>query len=200
VTARICVLVSGSGTNLQAILDACAAKTLDASVVGVISDRIDAFALERATAGGVPVVLHHPRPTGMERRTWDASLAAVVALMEPDWIVLAGFMRLLSSEFLDRFPNRVINLHPALPGELPGINAIERAFDEFRRGLRSSTGITVHRVPDEGVDSGPVLASTAVAMYADDSLDSLTDRMHACEHELLISSLQNLILEVSDEH
>ncbi len=195
---RLAVLASGSGSNLQAILDACAADELDATVVAVVSDRPEAYALVRASNAGVAVVAAHPRgPRELfDRRAWDASLADIVSAASPDWVVLAGFMRVLTSAFLDRFPGRVINLHPARPGELAGANAIARAFDEFRVGGRTSTGVMVHLVPDEGVDDGPVLAVEDVPIFASDTVDSLALRMHAVEHRLLITTLTHLPTEV----
>ncbi len=160
--ARLVVLASGSGTNLQAILDACADGRLDATVTGVVSDRPDAPALDRARRAGVETVVAHPWVRGADRTAWDGALADHVAGARPDWVVLAGFMRLLGRSFLDRFPGRVINLHPALPGDLPGTRAIERAWDEHVAGHRSRSGVMVHLVPDEGIDDGPVLAVRAV--------------------------------------
>jgi phosphoribosylglycinamide formyltransferase 1 len=196
VTARLAVLASGSGSNLQAILDACG-TTIDAEVVAVISDRSDSYALARADAAVVPLVQVHTRLANEDRRRWDSALADLVESARPDWVVLAGFMRVLSSAFLDRFPNRVINLHPALPGELPGTRAIERAFVEFGRGERDHTGVMVHLVPDEGIDVGPVLGSATVPMFDGDSLESLAERMHQAEHRLLIETLARLIEEAA---
>lgn len=195
-TARLAVLVSGSGSNLQAVLDACATKRLDAEVVAVVSDRADAFALERARHAGVVTVQCFPRNQDVDRRVWDGGLAEVVAATSPDWVVLAGFMRLLSSSFLDRFAHRVVNLHPALPGQLPGTNAIERAFEEFQAGLRTTTGVMVHFVPDEGVDNGPVLAAREVAIRSDDTIETLAERIHLIEHQLLVETLARLTEEV----
>ncbi len=195
---RLAVLASGGGSNLQAILDACADGSLDATVVMVVSDRPEAPALVRAREAGVPIVVAHPRgpqPT-FDRRDWDSSLADIVLAASPDWVVLVGFMRVLTSAFLDRFPDRVINLHPARPGELAGVNAIARAFDEFRAGARMSTGVMVHLVPDEGVDEGPVLAVEDVPILPSDTLDTLAARMHAVEHRLLIRTLTHLPREV----
>jgi phosphoribosylglycinamide formyltransferase 1 len=192
VTARLAVLASGSGSNLQAILDACG-TTIDAEVVAVISDRSESYALARAEAAVVPLVQAHPRQSDADRRHWDGALADLVASVQPDWVVLAGFMRVLSSTFLDRFPQRVINLHPALPGELPGTRAIERAFAEFGRGERDHTGVMVHLVPDEGIDVGPVLGTATVPMFEGDSLESLAARMHEAEHRLLVETLARLI-------
>jgi folate-dependent phosphoribosylglycinamide formyltransferase PurN len=101
-------------------------------------------------------------------------------------------MRLLTKPFLDRFPGRVINLHPALPGAFPGTHAIERAFEAYRRGETGQTGVMVHLVPDEGVDSGPVLAQAVVEIRPDDDLAALEARIHAVEHNLLIATLRQL--------
>ncbi len=193
---RLAVLASGTGSNLQAILDACAAGELSAQVVGVFSDRRGVYALERAENARVPYVGVHPAPeVGESRERWDGALADVVSECEPDWIVLAGFMRVLSTAFLSRFQDRVINLHPARPGELPGTRAIERAYREFQNGQRTATGVMVHLVPDEGVDDGPVLGFVEVPIFTTDSLDALSDRMHTAEHELLISTLQRLVAD-----
>jgi phosphoribosylglycinamide formyltransferase-1 len=110
-------------------------------------------------------------------------------------VVLAGFMRLLTMDFLVHFPQRVINVHPALPGELPGTHAIARAFDEFVAGKRTHTGVMVHFVPDEGVDNGPVIDSAIVPIHPSDSLADLEQSMHATEHQILINALTQLTKE-----
>ena len=192
--ARLAVLASGSGSNLGAILDACAEGSLDADVVLVAGDRPNAGAFDRARAARVPAtaVLEVPSDRA-QRRAWATELAAIVASHQPDWVVLAGFMRILPSEFLNQFPNRVVNLHPALPGEFAGTHAIERALTEAKAGLRTSTGIMVHLVPDEGVDDGPVLAKQVVAILPEDNLESLSIRVHQAEHLLLVETLRKLI-------
>jgi len=193
-TARLVVLASGNGTNLQAIIDACESKQIDAQVVGVVSDKHEAFALNRAQCHNVEtaVVAAKPHET---RQQYDARLAQIVSAWQPHIIVLAGFMRVLSNSFLSQFPNQVINIHPALPGELPGTRAIERAFVEFTQGSRHSTGVMVHFVPDEGVDNGPVIAQQTVPIHAADTLVTLEARMHATEHALVIDALQQLITQ-----
>lgn len=190
--AKLVILISGSGTNLQAILDACASGYLPAEVEAVISNRAQAFGLERARRAGVTVVAR-PKPKDQERRGYDAELANLVASYQPDWVVLAGWMRILSSAFLERFPGRVVNLHPALPGAFPGTDAIQRAFQAYQQGAIQHTGVMVHLVPDEGVDSGPVLASESVPIFPGDTLEELEQRIHAVEHRLLVETLQKLI-------
>ena len=191
---RLVVLASGSGSNLQAILDACAADDLPADVVAVVTNIHDAHALQRAAAAGVAAV-HRGRHPGESRNDYDARLADLVAGFAPDLVVLAGWMRLLTNDFLGWFPDRVINLHPARPGELPGINAIERAWHQARAGERTTTGVMVHRVPDEGVDDGPVLATADVPIRPDDTLETLERRIHAVEHRLLVDTIRTLCHE-----
>ncbi len=198
--ARLVVLISGSGTNLQAILDACASGALPAEVSAVIANLPEAYGLERARRAGAPALVFSP-PPGRDptaRRRYDAALADLAAQYSPDWVVLAGWMRLLSSAFLARFPNRVINLHPALPGTFPGTHAIERAFAACQRGEISQTGVMVHLVPDEGVDNGPLLASQAVPILPTDTLESLEARLHQVEHRLLVDTLARLCHEQAE--
>ena len=193
-TARLVVLASGNGTNLQAIIDACAINQLDAQVIGVVSNKHEAFALNRAECHNVETAVVAPKPHET-RQQYDARLAQIVGAWQPHIIVLAGFMRVLSNSFLSQFPNQVINIHPALPGELPGVRAIERAFSEFTHGTRRETGVMVHYVPDEGVDNGPVIAQQIVPIHIADTLSSLEARVHATEHTLIIDALQQLITQ-----
>ncbi|MFV0307771.1 MAG: phosphoribosylglycinamide formyltransferase [Desertimonas sp.] len=193
---RLVVLASGSGSNLQAILDATRAGTVEAAVVAVISDRADAYALTRASAAGIPTV-HLPRRPDEERKAYDHRLAETVARFDPDLVVLAGWMRLLTMAFLGDHPQRVINLHPALPGEFPGVRAIERAWEEHQTAGRTETGVMVHLVPDEGVDDGPVLATARVPIYPDDTLAALTERVHEAEHRLLVATVADRCAQIS---
>lgn len=195
-TARLVVLISGNGSNLQAILDATRHKILDAQVVAVVSNRKDAFGLQRAEKAGVPVrhvSLKSWLELGKDRRAYDAALAEIVAEYDPDLVVLAGWMLVLSAEFLDRFPWRVVNLHPALPGTFPGAHAIEDAYTAYKQGKVKKTGVMVHLVPDEAVDAGPVIESEDVAISPNDTLESLRARIHVVEHRVLITALSRLI-------
>lgn len=190
---RLAVLASGGGTNLQAIFDAIDDGPLAgcADVVAVVSDRADAGALARAADRGVPAV-HVGRQHGEDRDDYDARLADVVAGFAPDLVVLAGWMRLLTTSFLGWFPERVVNLHPARPGELPGTRAIERAWHEALAGERTSSGVMIHYVPDEGVDDGPVIATAEVPIRPDDTIHTFEARVHATEHRLLVDTLRRL--------
>lgn len=189
---RLVVLISGSGSNLQAILNACTEKTLPASVVAVISNKTEAFGLIRADHAGVPAVAL-PKIDGESRREYDSRLAALVSAYNPDYVVLAGWMRILTSQFLNHFPNRVINLHPALPGMFPGTHAIERAYEAGQKGEIDRTGVMVHLVPDEGVDNGPTLATQEIFFQPGESLEAFEQRLHNVEHILLVETLRKLL-------
>ncbi len=184
-TARLVVLASGGGTNLAALLDACRDGRLDAEVVAVVSDKADAFALERAREVGVAAV--HVPVDGRSRAIYDGVLASVVGEHTPTLVVLAGFMRLLSTPFLSRFP--VVNLHPALPGAFPGLHAIERAYAAWEEGRIDESGVMVHWVPDEGVDDGPVIATATVEFVAGEALAGFEARMHDAEHRLIVEAV-----------
>jgi phosphoribosylglycinamide formyltransferase 1 len=190
--SRLVVLISGNGSNLQAILDACTRNELPAAVVAVISNKADAYGLTRARNSGVEAV-YFPKQENEARQDYDLRLANYINTKLPDFIILAGWMRILTSTFLDQFPNHVINLHPALPGMFPGTHAIERAFDAYQRGEIDHTGVMVHLVPDEGVDNGPVLASEVVSIHRDDTFESLEARVHETEHKLLVNTLKTLL-------
>ena len=200
-TSRLVVLATGSGSNLQAILDACAVGRLKAEVVLVVVNRRTAYAADRAAAAGVPSVY---RPMGPFRESapddprrarehYDAALAAEIADARPDLIVQAGWMHLFTSAFLDRFPGMVVNLHPALPGAFPGAHAIDDAWAAHETDGLDHTGVMVHLVPDEGVDDGPVLASQRVPITADDTRETLEARLHEVEHELFVATIADYL-------
>ena len=193
-TARLVVLISGNGSNLQAILDACTSGELTASIVCVISNKADAYGLIRAKNVGVEAI-HFAKLAAETRQEYDKRLADYMTKKQPDYIILAGWMRILSSSFLASFPNKVINLHPALPDTFPGTHAIERAHESFQRGEINHTGVMVHLVPDEGVDNGPVLATETVPIHKDDTLVTLETRVHETEHQLLVNTLKKILEE-----
>jgi phosphoribosylglycinamide formyltransferase-1 len=188
---KLVVLISGFGSNLQAIIDATRSGILLARISGVVSNKSGAYGLERARLAGIPAVVHAPQKD-QARGDYDRELADLVVSFQPDWVVLAGWMRILSSTFLSRFPSRVVNLHPALPGTFPGTHSIERAHAAFAAGQIEHTGVMVHLVPDEGVDSGPVLNQRIVPIFREDTLEVLEARIHAVEHDLLVETLKTL--------
>lgn len=192
---RLVVLISGGGSNLQALIDAIAAGTLEAEIVQVISNREGAFGLERARQNGIQAQTLALSPwleAGGTRTTYDANVALKAAGAKPDLVILAGWMHVFSPAFLDRITVPVINLHPALPGQFPGTRAIERALAAARRGDITQTGIMVHEVIPE-VDAGPVLGTARVPILRTDDLAALSERMHAAEHRLLVDVVSSLV-------
>lgn len=198
--AHLVVLISGNGSNLQAVLDGCAEHKLPAQVAAVFSNRAEAFGLQRARQANIPAIIV-PKLKDQDRRNYDADLAQQVASFQPDYILLLGWMRLLSAAFLDKFPNQVINLHPALPGMFPGAHAIEEAFNAFQDGRLVQTGVMMHLVPNEGVDCGPVLGTQIVPIFLQDDLSSLEARIHQAEHDLVIRVLKMIFqTEANPDH
>ncbi len=184
-SGRLVVLVSGTGSNLAAIIAACAAGELDAEVVGVVANK-PAGGIDKAEAAGIPTVVLAPEK-GEARTDYDRRLTAVVADFDPDLVVMAGWMRITTMAFLENFD--VVNLHPALPGAYPGLHAIERAFDDWVAGSIDAGGVMVHWVPDEGVDDGPVIAQRTVPFVTGDTLESFETRVHQTEHELIVEAI-----------
>jgi phosphoribosylglycinamide formyltransferase 1 len=180
------VLVSGNGSNLQAILNAIEAKTLDARVRLVISNKPGVMALERAARAGVQQRCI-PHAQFASREAFDEALVSALREAEVEWIVLAGFMRVLTSRFLTAFAGRIINIHPSLLPAFPGTRAQQQALNY---GVKVS-GCTVH-VVDQGVDTGPILAQRTVIVHDDDDETSLSERIHVAEHALLVEVLQAL--------
>ena len=187
--ARLVVLVSGSGTNLQALLDATGDPAYGARVVAVGADRDDIEGLRRAERFGVETFVHRVRDFP-SRADWDVALAATVASYAPDLVVLAGFMKLVSKEFLDRFPGRVVNTHPALCPSFPGTTA---PADALAHGVKV-TGATLF-VVDEGVDTGPIIAQTAVPVEEGDDVASLHDRIKLAERTMLVETVGRIARE-----
>jgi phosphoribosylglycinamide formyltransferase-1 len=181
---RLAVLVSGSGSNLQAMLDARAAGRLAAEIAVVVSNRPGVKALERATAAGVPAeVVDHKAFAG--RPDFDAALDATLRRYGVEYVSLAGFMRLLTPAFVRAWQGRLVNLHPSLLPAFPGAHAIAEAL---AAGVRE-TGVTVHFV-DEGTDTGPVIAQEPVPVLPGDTEESLAARVHAVEHRLYPRALE----------
>jgi formyltetrahydrofolate-dependent phosphoribosylglycinamide formyltransferase len=194
-TARLVVLVSGSGSNLQALIDACADGRLDAHIVLVISNRKAAYALTRAQEAGIDTAYLPLKPvleSGGTREDYEAELARWIAPASPDLIVLAGWMHVLGERVLNAFEGRIINLHPALPGQFPGTDAIARTFDAYTRGEVTHGGCMVHEVIAE-VDAGRVIAQDEVPLLPDDTLATFEARMHEAEHCLLVDAVRTVL-------
>ena len=187
--ARLVVLVSGSGSNLQALLDATADEAFGARVVAVGADRDGIAALDRARAAGVPTFVLRVKDFP-DRAAWDRALAGACAEFAPDLVVLAGFMKLVGPVFLRQFGGRLINTHPALLPSFPGMHAVRDALDH---GVRLS-GCTIFLV-DEGTDTGPVIAQVAVPVRDADDETLLHERIKQAERVLLVDTVGRMVRE-----
>jgi phosphoribosylglycinamide formyltransferase 1 len=181
--ARLVVLVSGSGTNLQALLDAARDPAYGATVVAVGADRDGIEALARAERAGVPTFVLRVKDFA-DRADWDRALTTAVADHEPDLVISAGFMKLVGAEFLAAFGGRFVNTHPALSPSFPGMHG---PADALAYGVKV-TGCTLFLV-DEGVDTGPIVAQAAVSVAADDTVESLHERIKVAERGLLVDTV-----------
>lgn len=186
---RLVVLVSGAGTNLQALLDATRDPAYGAQVVAVGADRDDIEGLARADRSGVPTFVRRVEDF-TSRGHWDSALTDTVAAFEPDLVVLAGFMKLVGPELLERFERRVVNTHPALCPAFPGTTG---PADALAYGVKVS-GATLF-VVDEGVDTGPIIAQTVVPVEDGDDVDSLHDRIKAAERAMLVETVGRIARE-----
>jgi phosphoribosylglycinamide formyltransferase 1 len=183
---KVGVLVSGRGSNLQALIDAARGGELGGEVAVVVSNVEGALGLERAREAGIPAVFRDHR--GKKREDFDAELVAVLRAHEVDLVCLAGFMRLLSPVFVRAFPGRVVNIHPALLPAFPGLEAQRQAW---QHGAKVS-GATVHLV-DEGLDSGPIVAQEAVEVLSSDTAGTLAERILEAEHRLYPRAVRLLL-------
>ena len=187
--ARLVILVSGTGTNLQALIDACADDAYGADVVAVGADRDGIAALARAARAGIPTFVH--RVTSYSSRgEWDTVLAESCAAYEADLVILAGFMKLVGPRFLGRFGGRCLNTHPALLPSFPGMHGVRDALDY---GVKV-TGCTV-LIVDPGIDAGPVVAQRAVLVQDDDDEASLHERIKVTERALLVETVGRMVRE-----
>jgi phosphoribosylglycinamide formyltransferase-1 len=183
---RLVVLVSGSGTNLQALIDACADPAYGAKIVAVAADRDGIAGLTRAETAGIPTFTEKVTDH-IDRAAWDTALAEEVAAFEPDLVVSAGFMKILGPAFLARFGGRTVNTHPALLPAFPGAHGVR---DALAYGVKV-TGCTVHFV-DAGVDTGPIIAQGAVEVLPGEDEDALHERIKTVERSLLVSCVGRL--------
>ena len=181
---RVCVLISGSGTNLQALIDARDEGRIDIDIVGVISNRADARGLERASRAGIPTsILEHQ--DFAHRNQFDRALGLLIGAGNPHWVILAGFMRIVGSEVLDPFKGRLINLHPSLLPLYRGMDTYQRVLDAGDREY----GASIHFVTGE-LDGGPVIAQVRLPVLAGDDKHKLAARLAPMEHRLLVSTME----------
>ena len=187
--ARLVVLVSGTGTNLQALIDACADEAYGADVVAVGADRDGIAALARAARAGIPTFVHRVKDYS-SRADWDMMLAESCAAYQADLVILAGFMKLVGPRFLGRFGGRCLNTHPALLPSFPGMHGVRDALDY---GVKV-TGCTV-LIVDPGIDAGPVVAQRPVPVRDDDDEASLHERIKVTERALLVATVGRMVRE-----
>lgn len=188
---RIVVLISGNGSNLQAIIDATQSLKIHATLVLVVSNKQSAYGLTRAANAAIPTLVFPLKPfkdAGKTRIDYDIALAEKIKQYNPDLIILAGWMHVLSDQFLIHFPEKVINLHPAMPGQFDGTHAIERAYTAFQNGEITKTGVMVHKVIPE-VDKGEPLLIEEVQILKSDTIQDLEMRIHSVEHRLLVEGI-----------
>ena len=183
-TKDVVVLVSGTGTLLQSLIDAIESGALDARITAVVSDQAGAPALERARRHGIATVAH-PFRRGDDRAAWDEELAEIVGSHHPDLVASAGFMKLVGESFLGRFGGRTINTHPSLLPSFPGMHA---ARDALAAGVKV-TGATVFLV-DAGIDTGRILVQAAVEVRPGDTVDTLHERIKTVERQLLVRAVR----------
>ena len=187
--ARLVVLVSGTGTNLQALIDACADEAYGADIVAVGADRSGIAGLDRATDAGISTFVHRVKDYP-DRGAWDAALTESVRAHHPDLVVLAGFMKLVGTNFLAAYGGRCVNTHPALLPSFPGMHGVRDALDY---GVKV-TGCTV-LIVDAGVDAGPVAAQASVPVRDDDDEASLHERIKVTERSLLVQTVGRMVRE-----
>jgi formyltetrahydrofolate-dependent phosphoribosylglycinamide formyltransferase len=185
----VLVLVSGTGSILQALLDACADETFGARVVAVGADRDGTGGVERAEAAGIPAFVRRLKDFP-DRESWDRALTLDCAAYEPDLVIAAGFLKLVGGDFLARFGGRLINTHPALLPSFPGMHSVR---DALAYGVKV-TGCSVI-LADAGVDSGPILAQQAVAVHDDDDEDSLHERIKVAERSLVVATIGRMVTD-----
>ena len=192
---KIIVLISGNGSNLQAIIDACKSGIINGKVVGVISNRDDAFGLERAKKDNIPskVINHNNYNTRID---FDQKLVSTIKKFQPDLVVLAGFMRILSPIMTSAFKDKMINIHPSLLPKYPGLNTHEQVI----ANNDAEHGVTIHSVSEE-LDGGPIIAQSKILVHKKQKLDDLIERIHKVEHMIfpkVISMIASKEINIKD--
>ena len=184
---NLAVFASGSGTNFQKMIEAIETGDLDAKIVLLVSDRKDAFAIQRAQQADIPVFAFSPKDYA-NKQAFEEAILQELNSRNVEWIVLAGYMRLIGKTLLEAYPQRILNIHPSLLPAFPGLDAIGQAF---AAGVKIA-GITIHYV-DAGMDTGSIIAQEAVRVETHDTRESLEAKIHQMEHQLYPKTLQQII-------
>ncbi|ART74953.1 phosphoribosylglycinamide formyltransferase [Sutcliffiella horikoshii] len=185
-TTRIAIFASGSGSNFQAITEACRNGLLEATPALLVCDRPGAYVVERATAADIPYFAFAPK-SYQTKEEFEGHILQELARYEVDFIVLAGYMRLIGPTLLNAFKGRIVNIHPSLLPAFPGLDAVGQALEY---GVKL-TGVTIHFV-DEGMDTGPIIAQQAIEICPDDTREMLEKKIHEVEHSFYPQTLQQL--------
>ncbi|QSL66411.1 hypothetical protein MERGE_000790 [Pneumocystis wakefieldiae] len=199
---RLVVLISGFGTNLQAIINACASQKIDGYISRVVSNTRSAYGIVRAEKAGIPVTIHpllpykkkeEASPEGIKiaRHKYDKDLSDIIIMENPALVICAGWMHILSNACLNPLEKsgiKLVNLHPALPSTFDGLHAIERAYKAFSEGKITKTGVMVHQVIEK-IDQGEPIVVREVPMLSDETFDQFEERMHRIENEVIIEAI-----------
>ncbi|MDR2833029.1 MAG: phosphoribosylglycinamide formyltransferase [Streptococcaceae bacterium] len=183
---NIAVFASGTGTNFQAIVES---KELQANIALLVCDKKDALVIQKAQEKNIPTFVFHAKDYP-NKAAYERDILMQLNKYDIDWLVLAGYMRLVGPTLINAYPNKIVNIHPSLLPNFPGLHAIEQAYNSKVR----LTGVTIHFV-DEGMDTGKIIAQKALSISSRDSLESLEEKIHKIEHELYPVTLQKLIGE-----
>ncbi len=181
---KLAVLASGNGSNFQAILDAIESKKLKIQVVKLISDNPQAYVIQRAQKHHISYSIYE-RKNFSDKNNYEKAILEDLKNAQTEWVILAGYMKIVSSLLLQAFPNKILNIHPSLLPKFQGLNAIEQTW----KAGEKTTGCTVHFI-DEGCDTGPIIAQSSFNILSSDTLETVTERMHQHEHKLYVQVLE----------
>ena len=189
---KIVILISGNGSNLQAVIDAIGdSRLINCEIVLVLSDRKNAYGLQRAKNANIPVLYLPFKRKEEERESYDRHLALAIEQYHPSYIFCLGFLHIFSESFVNKFEKRLINLHPALPDTFTGLNCIEKQYKAMKEGSIKECGVMCHYV-DSGIDTGKVIATRTIEYDVDMSFENFEEKIHRAEHDMIVSVLQEL--------
>ncbi|KRM90327.1 phosphoribosylglycinamide formyltransferase [Liquorilactobacillus cacaonum] len=190
---KIAVFASGNGSNFEIFAKLFEKKEIPGDLALLFCDHPDAYVVERAQKHQVPVETFTVKESG-GKKLYEEKIAKLLEEHEIDFIILAGYLRVIGPAILDNYEGHIVNLHPAYLPEYPGLHSIERAFEDHKK----ETGVTVHYI-DSGLDSGPIIAQRKVPILKDDTLETLETRIHECEHELYPKTVRDILIELEKE-
>lgn len=190
---RVAIFASGNGTNFEIFADLFEKKELQGELALLFCDHPDAYVVERAKKHHVTFETFTVKESGGKKK-YEEKIAKLLKSYKIDFIILAGYLRVIGASILDNYEGRIVNLHPAYLPEYPGLHSIERAFEDHKK----QTGVTVHYI-DSGLDSGPIIAQKRIPIFEDDTVESLEARIHACEHQLYPQVVKSILNELTEK-